>query len=106
MTKISALKKLITDQLLYSPFETACFIKWTNSLEQREETYEEKMSRDYFLALGLNYALWSPTSFIGYYIIPIKYRALYIMISSLIIDTFSSYATHNNLKQKFEKIIF
>ena len=104
MTKSSAGKKLICDLLMYTPTETACFMKWTNALEQRPETYLDKMSRDYILALCSNLAYWIPVSFINFYLIPIQYRTLYISCTTLVVDTFTSFASHNNLKETYEKI--
>lgn len=105
MNKFNALKKLMIDQIIYTPTETACFMKWTNSLEKRPETYEEKMSRDYIFLLGSNLLYWGPVSFINFCFVPIQYRALYVALTTLIIDTFSSFAAHNNLRETFQRIL-
>ena len=104
MNKISAVKKLLFDQILFIPAETACFMKWTYSLEERPETYKEKMSRDYIYALGSNLLFWGPISFINFCFVPIQFRALYVAFTTLIIDTFTSFAAHNNLKETIERV--
>lgn len=104
MTKISALKKLASEQIIYVPLETASFMKWINALEQRPESFEEKMTRDYHFAVVCNFIYWLPVSFTNFYLIPIQYRAIYIACTTLVIDTFTSFASHNNLKEAFENL--
>ncbi|OMJ88534.1 hypothetical protein SteCoe_9482 [Stentor coeruleus] len=105
MTMINAFKKTICDQLIYSPLERGVFMIWTNKLEQQKESIKEKISRDYTLALGSSICYWLPLSFINYYFIPLQYRALFVSFTSLIIDIFNSFASHNNLNESFEKYL-
>lgn len=105
MTKVNAVRKLLFEQLLYTPIETACFMKWIYAVERRPESFHDKMSRDYLLTLTSNLGYWIPVSFINFYIVPIQYRALYVALTTLIIDTFTSFASHNNLKKSYETII-
>ncbi|OMJ78437.1 hypothetical protein SteCoe_21762 [Stentor coeruleus] len=105
MTKISALKKLSCEQLIYVPLELAFFMMWTNKLEHQPEKISEKFSRDYWLALGSSFSYWLPVSFLNFYLVPLQYRALYVSITTLIIDIFNSFASHNNLSKSFKKYI-
>lgn len=105
MNVVNALKKMICDQIVYSPLERGVFMIWTNKLEQHQESIKEKISRDYALVLGSSIFYWLPLSFINYYFIPLQYRALYFSFTSLIIDIFNSFASHNNLNECFEKYL-
>jgi hypothetical protein len=104
MTRSAAFKKVFCEQMIYTPSETACFIKWTNYLEHQPESYEDKMSRDYLLTLWSNWLYWGPMSFVNYYLVPIRFRALFIAGTTLVIDVMMSFATHNNLSQTYEHL--
>jgi protein Mpv17 len=103
MNTATAVKKMIVDQLTYTPIEMACFMKWTNKLEQRSEDFSEKMKRDYSLAVASSVVYWLPVSFVNFSFVPLKYRALYISFTTFLIDIFNSFASHNNLRQAFNK---
>ena len=105
MSGSAAFKKVFCEQMLYTPSETACFIKWTNYLEHQAESYQDKMSRDFILTLFSNWVYWGPMSFINYYLVPLRFRALFIAGTTLVIDVMMSYATHNNLKETFERLL-
>jgi protein Mpv17 len=105
MNVVNALKKMMCDQIVYSPLERGVFMVWTNKLEQHQESIKEKILRDYALVLGSSIFYWLPLSFINYYFIPLQYRALYFSFTSLIIDIFNSFASHNNLNECFEKYL-
>lgn len=105
VNKLGAFKKVFCEQMLYTPGETGIFIKWTNYFESQPESFEDKMSRDYFLTLFSSWFFWVPVSFINYYFVPTQYRALYIVGTTLVIDVMMSYATHNNLKESYERLL-
>jgi len=102
MTFVSAVKKLVLDQFLYSPIETISMMKWTNFFEGRTEKFQDKISDDYFLALLGVYLIWIPSSFLSFYMIPLKFRGLFVGMVDLVSDTFMAYASHNNLNQRFK----
>lgn len=104
MTAMNAIKKIMADQVLYAPLETMFYMWWTNKLEGRSEDIDEKLNRDFNATMILNYLYWIPTSFALYYYVPLQYRAITTSIFTFVWDTFMSYAAHNNLKQRCDKL--
>ena len=80
---------------IFGPFEIVMFIVWTNYLEKSKQSIWEKMRNDFFIVLFNSYIFWMPTSFLCFYVIPAKYRALYMCLISVTWDTYMSYAAHN-----------
>ena len=64
-------------------------------LERCEEPIEEKMDKDFFPVLANSYVFWIPSSFFCFYVVPVKFRALYMCFISVAWDTYMSYAAHN-----------
>ena len=94
-----AIYKTIADITSFGPFEIGLFMIWTNLIEKSQESIYEKFKRDYLIVFKDSLAYWLPTSMICFYSIPFKYRVLYSCITSLIWDTFMSYAAHNKLSR-------
>lgn len=93
----NALAKTIADITIFGQFEILLFMVWTNKLEKFSEPLSEKVNRDYLIVFKDSVIYWLPASIICFYYIPFKYRVLYSCLSSLIWDTFMSYAAHNKL---------
>ena len=95
VTLRNALLKTMLDMTIFGPFEIVMFIVWTNYLEKSKQSIWEKMRNDFFIVLFNSYIFWMPTSFLCFYVIPAKYRALYMCLISVTWDTYMSYAAHN-----------
>ncbi|OMJ67700.1 hypothetical protein SteCoe_35063 [Stentor coeruleus] len=101
VTITNALKKTLLDLTFFAPFEIALFMAWTNYLEKSPTKLASKIKEDYPLMLVNGYFFWVPASFLCFYVVPMKHRALYLCILSVLWDTFMSYAAHNSI---FEKV--
>ena len=102
----SALLKTTLSLSIFGPIEIFMFMAWTNYLEKSPTPLHEKI-RDDFLLVFLNSCIfWVPSSFLCFYIIPLKFRAMYVCGISVIWDTFMSFAAHNPILHRLqEKII-
>ena len=98
-----AVKKVLFDQLIYSPFEMATFMSWTNLFDSKENL-SDKLKRDYLPATYTNVIFWIPVSYTCFAWIPLKHRALYSALSAIVWDIFMSYATHNNLRDTLQHL--
>jgi len=96
VTLKNALFKTILDMIIFGPFEIILFMFWTNYLENSPKPLKEKVREDFFIILFNSYILWVPTSFLCFYVVPIKFRALYMCLVSVSWDTYMSFAAHNS----------
>ena len=99
----SVIKKTMLDQFLFTPCEVFVFMKWTNSLESREETFSEKLKRDFSITLLGIYTMWIPLSFATFMLVPLRFRAVFGCFCDLFSDTFMAFAAHNDLQTKLKK---
>ena len=93
----NALVKTLVDMAFFGPFEIALFFAWTNKLEDTTMTLAQKIKNDFCTVLKNSFAFWLPTSIVCFYLVPIHLRVLYSCVTSIIWDTFMSFATHNTL---------
>ena len=94
----NALVKTVVDMAIFCPIEIGLFMAWTNKLEDSKLTLTQKITDDFSIVLSNSYAFWLPTSIICFYFIPIHLRVLFSCMTSVVWDTFMSFATHNPLK--------
>ena len=86
---------------IFAPFEIFVFMVWTNYLEQSPHSIYKKLKDDFVIVLVNSYIYWIPSSFFCFYLIPMKYRAIYMCGISVIWDTFMSFAAHNPIVGNF-----
>lgn len=98
-----AVKKVLCDQLIFSPVEVGTFMTWTNILDSNEKLFD-KLKRDYLPAASTNVIFWIPVSYVCFVWIPLKHRAVYSAFSAILWDIFMSYATHNNLRDTMQNL--
>ncbi|XP_068199506.1 protein Mpv17 isoform X2 [Antennarius striatus] len=83
-TKTSALKKMLMDQLCFTPGFLASFLCISgalNGLTVEENT--NKLKRDYMDALLSNYSLWPAIQIVNFYFIPLQYRLVLVQIVAI-----------------------
>lgn len=80
---IEVLRKVLTDQLCYSPVSLFCFFTYgTMILENGSwEDTKEKLNKIYLKTLIINYTVWVPVQFINFLLVP---RSLQVPFSSSI----------------------
>lgn len=80
---IEVLRKVLTDQLCYSPLSLLAFFTYgTMVLENGSwQTAKDKLSKIYLKTLLINYSVWFPVQFINFLVIP---RSLQVPFSSSI----------------------
>lgn len=100
VTFTNALLKTMLDMTIFAPLEIVLFMAWTNYLEKSPTKLISKIKEDFFLVLANGYVFWVPASFLCFYVVPMKHRALYLCILSVLWDTFMSYAAHNSVLEK------
>ncbi|CUM63522.1 uncharacterized protein PRCAT00001099001 [Priceomyces carsonii] len=73
---IEVLRKVLTDQLLYSPISLFCFFTYgTMVLEYGSwNDAKVKMSKIYLKTLMANFTVWFPVQFINFLIVPRNYQ--------------------------------
>lgn len=80
---IEVLRKVLTDQLCYSPISLFCFFTYgTMILENGSwDTTKDKLGKIYLKTLMINYSVWFPVQFINFLLVP---RSLQVPFSSSI----------------------
>lgn len=80
---IEVLRKVLTDQLFYSPISLFCFFTYgTMILENGSwDDTKDKLNKIYLKTLIINYTVWFPVQFINFLIVP---RSLQVPFSSSI----------------------
>ncbi|OMJ67093.1 hypothetical protein SteCoe_35836 [Stentor coeruleus] len=104
-TIANALLKTVLDLTIFAPLEIILFMAWTNYFEKSPTKLISKIKEDFFFIFANGYAFWIPVNFFCFYVVPMKHRALYLCISSVIWDTFMSFAAHNSVLEKVNNII-
>ncbi|CAG9326222.1 unnamed protein product [Blepharisma stoltei] len=102
---ITSFWKAMIDQTLYQPIEITAFMRYTWILENRKDSLKEKFERDYELAMLANFFYWVPMSFMLFLVVPLKFRAVATSFTCLVMDTFMSFAAHNNLKEAYTNLV-
>ncbi|CAH0761284.1 unnamed protein product [Diatraea saccharalis] len=90
------IKKLLLDQLIFSPIMIMTFFGSLALLEDNPlQNFKEEV-RDKFLTLyTAEWMVWPPAQVINFYFLPTRYRVLYDNIISLGYDIYSSQVKHN-----------
>lgn len=89
---IEVLRKVLTDQLFYSPISLFCyFIYGTIVLENGSwEDTKAKLYKVYLATLFVNCSIWIPVQFINFLLVPRKYQVLFSSSISVLWNCFLS----------------
>ena len=89
---IEVLRKVLTDQLFYSPISLFCyFIYGAVVLENGNwEDAKAKLYKVYLATLFLNCSIWIPVQFINFLLVPRKYQVLFSSSISVLWNCFLS----------------
>ncbi|XP_046458105.1 mpv17-like protein 2 [Daphnia pulex] len=89
-------KKLLVDQIFFSPFLIAVFFGTVGVLEHMstEEVLEEIKSKAWRL-YAAEWIVWPPAQLINFYLLPTRFRVLYDNTISLGYDVYTSYVKHD-----------
>jgi len=90
------MKKLLVDQILFSPFLIVVFFGTVGLLENssKEEVIEEIKSKAWRL-YAAEWVIWPPAQIINFYMLPTRFRVLYDNTISLGYDVYTSYVKHD-----------
>lgn len=94
---IEVLRKVLTDQLCYSPVSLFCFFTY-GTMVLENGTWEDamlKLSKVYLQTLMVNYSVWFPVQFFNFLIVPRSYQ---VPFSSSISVLWNCYLSMKNSK--------
>lgn len=89
---IEVLRKVLTDQLCFSPVSLFCFFTYgTMMLENGTwEDTKSKLSKIYFKTLLINYSVWVPIQFINFLFVPRSFQVPFSSSISVLWNCFLS----------------
>ncbi|CAN3374175.1 hypothetical protein DIURU_003996 [Diutina rugosa] len=89
---IEVIRKVLTDQLCYSPVSLFCFFTYgTMILESGTwDDAKDKLKRVYLSTLATNYMVWFPVQFINFLIVPRTYQVPFSSSVSVLWNCFLS----------------
>lgn len=93
----NSITKTLLDQGIFAPAETSSFMAWTHFAEGHQHSLQSKLQEDFLKTLWASYLFWGPVCLVEFMFVPYPLRVLYISTTSVIWDTFLSYASHNSL---------
>lgn len=75
-TFVSALERVLSDQLVYSPISLFAFFSYSNFVLEGGDkiTLSEKISKIYFSTLAANYMVWPLVQFINFLVMPKRFQ--------------------------------
>ncbi|XP_018429950.1 PREDICTED: protein Mpv17, partial [Nanorana parkeri] len=91
-SKSVALKKMLLDQVGFSPCFLGCFLTIVGSLNglSKAEIWE-KLKRDYKDALITNYYIWPAVQIANFYFIPLYHRLAVVQCVAIIWNAYLSW---------------
>lgn len=91
----TVVKKLLLDQLFFSPVVIALFFASVALFEEvTAEEFKEELRQKFWRLYAAEWVVWPPAQFINFYILPPRYRVLYDNTISLGYDIFTSRVKH------------
>ncbi|GFQ98627.1 protein Mpv17 [Trichonephila clavata] len=83
------LRKMMVDQLLFTPCFLGCFLTVSGALQfQPWSVIKDKINKEYFEVLKTNYMLWPSAQLITFYVIPLQYRIIFVSFVALLWNTY------------------
>lgn len=89
---IEVLRKVLTDQLCYSPVSLFCFFTY-GTMVLENGTWEDtkiKLSKIYFKTLIINYSVWFPIQFFNFLVVPHNFQVPFSSSISVLWNCFLS----------------
>lgn len=89
---IEVLRKVLTDQLCYSPVSLFCFFTY-GTIVLENGTWEDtkvKLSKIYLKTLIINYSVWFPVQFFNFLVVPRSYQVPFSSSISVLWNCFLS----------------
>ncbi|KAK6453925.1 uncharacterized protein RJT20DRAFT_146913 [Scheffersomyces xylosifermentans] len=95
---IEVLRKVLTDQLCFSPISLFCFFTYgTIVLESGTwELAKKKLSKIYLKTLIINYSVWFPVQFFNFFIVPRNFQVPFSSSVSVLWNCFLSMRNSNS----------
>lgn len=94
---LSTLKRVLSDQLCFSPVSLACFLSYMTIVMEHGDKHavETKLKTVYLPTLAVNYAVWPAAQFFNFMVVP---RALQIPFSSTVGVFWNTYLSLKNAR--------
>lgn len=84
-----AVKKVLFDQLLFSPAFIPCFLVCLGFLQQRQwADIQQTVRRDYVPILVTSYMIWPAAQIINFRFVPLQYRVPFASAVALVWNTY------------------
>ncbi|XP_055930386.1 protein Mpv17-like isoform X1 [Argiope bruennichi] len=91
------LKKVLLDQMFFSPCFLGCFLSVSGLLQfQPWPVIKAKINEEYFKVLKTNYMLWPAAQLITFYVIPLQYRIIFVSFVALLWNTYLASQANKN----------
>ncbi|KAI9354720.1 hypothetical protein BD770DRAFT_392086 [Pilaira anomala] len=98
-----AVKRMLTDQLLFAPAGLVLFFTTMGIAEGGWENVKEKFRDAYIPALIANYKVWPAVQFINFKFMPLQYRLPFVSSLGIIWNAYLSWL--NNASKQEEKVL-
>lgn len=90
------IKKLILDQLVFSPIMIVTFFGSLALLEDNPvDNFKEEVAQKFLTLYKAEWMVWPPAQIINFYFLPTRFRVLYDNTISLGYDVYTSQVKHN-----------
>lgn len=92
------LKKVLIDQIVFSPVNLVCYFATVGLLERRslryiaEEFKQKGMANIYLVEWGI----WPAAQYVNFYLLPMRYRILFDNVISFFFDIYSPYVKYHH----------
>jgi len=101
-TKLQVFCKVALDEFIYAPFCITSLFGILSALEGKNfGQIKEKIQADFWPTFRVDLVVWPILQTINFYLLPLKYRVLYISVCSLFWNVFLS-SMHNKTAQEQE----
>ncbi|KAG8183471.1 hypothetical protein JTE90_002853 [Oedothorax gibbosus] len=97
--KTVGLRKMLVDQLIFTPFFLVNFLIVSGALQRQPwSVIKAKIDQDYFTILKTNYMLWPGAQLITFYVIPIPFRIIFVSFVALLWNTYLASQANKNFR--------
>ncbi|MBM6385839.1 MAG: Mpv17/PMP22 family protein [Paenibacillus sp.] len=98
-----AIKRMLTDQLLFAPAGLVVFFTAMGLAEGGWENVKEKFQDAYMPALIANYKVWPAVQFINFKFMPLQYRLPFVSSLGIVWNAYLSWL--NNASKQEEQVL-
>ena len=105
-TQKLVLKKVLVDQIVFSPVNLICYFATVGLLERRTlkyiyEEFKQKGMQNIYL---VEWGIWPAAQWVNFYLLPMRYRILFDNVISFFFDIYSPYIKYKTeLKEEAGK---